>query len=213
MTLLTNRHEAGKLLAAELQKLNLGQDICVLALPRGGVPVAWEIAHLLACPLDMLFVKKIGAPGFEEFALGAVSENSFVVWQLRNIEVLDISPRELDQLMRSKETELQAQLKAWRVDRPAIDVRNKTTIVVDDGLATGTTMTVALQFLKTKQPKQILVAAPVASHSAVRAIEGYCDKTLILHQPEPFSGVGQWYKDFTQVTDREVERLMSDIQA
>lgn len=208
MSLFRNRREAGGLLAEKLSELNLGRETCVLALPRGGVPIAWEISQQLKCPLDLVFIKKIGLAGQQELAIGAISEDSEVHWQRETIDWLGLKSSHLESLVSSKQKELQAQVKKLRKGRPAIDVKEKTVIVVDDGLATGATMIAALQFIRKNGPKRILVAVPVASDSAVDAIAPWSDETVVLEVPRPFFGVGQWYKDFSQVTDDEVQNLL-----
>jgi putative phosphoribosyl transferase len=208
MKLFKDRHEAGVLLAEKLGGLNLDREICVLALPRGGVPIAWEISKRLKCPLDLLFIKKIGAPDQPELAIGAVSEDSEVHWQKPTLDWLGISSSKLQELAFAKKEELRAQVTKLRKGRPFIEVKRKTAIVVDDGLATGATMTAALQFLGKLNPKRIVVAVPVASESAANAIAPWCDDIVILEVPTSFYGVGQWYQDFNQVSDVEVELLL-----
>jgi len=208
MKLFRDRVEAGEALAAKLESLNLGRNICVLALPRGGIPLGAVVASTLQCQLDMLFIKKIGAPHHEELAIGAVSESG-TIWQKETLDFLNI-PRDVQQqLAREKQKELKAQLLKWRKGRKPIDVKGMTAIVVDDGLATGTTMRAALDFLKTQTPKRIVVAVPVASHVAAEDVSKECDDFVTLEIPEPFFSVGQWYQDFTQVTDDEVERALT----
>ncbi|MGZ3723003.1 MAG: phosphoribosyltransferase family protein, partial [Bdellovibrionales bacterium] len=208
MDLLKDRHEAGLLLAEKLSEMNLGRELCVLALPRGGVPVAWEISQQLKCPLDLLFIKKIGAPGQQELAIGAISEDADIHWQRETIDYLKIPHVKMQELAQAKKKELQAQVKKWRAVQKAVDVERKIVIVVDDGLATGATMIAALQFLRKKRPQKIIVAIPVASETAVSRVAPWCDEMLYLETPTPFFGVGQWYKDFTQVTDEEVRSLL-----
>lgn len=209
MELLKDRHEAGRLLAEIIsEKLQGERDICVLALPRGGVPVGWEVAHTLNCPLDVLFVKKIGAPGQPELAIGAVSEGGKVIWQQETVDWLKISADQLKELASNKQNELKAQVNKWRKDRTVTDVKDKTVVVVDDGLATGATMIAALRVLRKKSPRKIMVAVPVSSENAKRLVTEFCDEMVILETPQPFFAVGQWYVDFTQVTDEEVRNLL-----
>lgn len=208
MKMFRDRNEAGEFLALKLEEMGLGGDCCVLALPRGGVPVAARVAEKLQCPLDLLFVKKIGAPRNSEFAIGAVSETE-VIWQQESIDYLKIGSADLDRLQKNKQKELKSQLLKWRHGRPSVDVKDKTVIVVDDGLATGLTMSAALRFLKKQSPKRIVVAVPVASHSAMDETLRHCDNLVVLESPSPFFSVGQWYEDFTQVSDAQVEQLIA----
>lgn len=211
MDLFRDRHEAGELLAEKLEEMNLGREVCVLALPRGGLPVAREISDRLKCPLDMLFVKKIGAPHHQEFAIGAVSETE-IIWHQESIDFLKLNKKELKELAQAKQIELKTRLNKWRKGKPAIDVKGKTVIVVDDGLATGATMSAALISLRKQGPKKIIVAVPVASETAAQAIAALCDHAVVLQIPRPFFAVGQWYQDFTQVTDEEVQNLLEGVR-
>ncbi|PWU20410.1 MAG: phosphoribosyl transferase [Bdellovibrio sp.] len=203
-----DRQQAGLLLADQLCQKNLDNTTCVLALPRGGVPVAWEVANRLRCPLDILFVKKVGAPRQSEFALGAVSEEGEAHWNDTAIAQMGLERKDLYPLAQEKWRELKAQINRLREGRPSLDVNGRTVIVVDDGLATGETMAVALQLLKKKSPRRIIVAIPTGSISAVNLISPLCDEIVVLDSPHPFAAVGQWYEDFTQVTDAEVEHLL-----
>ncbi|MGE4131956.1 MAG: erythromycin esterase family protein [Bdellovibrionales bacterium] len=207
MSLFKDRHQAGALLAEKLIDVNLGREVCVLALPRGGVPLGWEIAQKLNCPLDLVFVKKIGAPHHEELAIGAISEAG-AEWRQDAIDYLEISSKKLKELARAKQKDLKIQLSKWRKGREPVDVKGKTVVVVDDGLATGATMVAALNFLRKKSPHRLIVAVPVASSTAAAAIAPVCDESVILQRPEPFFSVGQWYQDFTQVTDEGVKNLL-----
>lgn len=189
MELLRDRSHAGILLAEILCAKNLGRNICVLALPRGGVPVAWEIARRLQCSLDLLFVKKISAPHNEELAIGAISESG-PEWRQDIIDYLRISAKQLKERAQLKRKELRDQLTRWRKGRNPVSVKGKTAVVVDDGLATGATMVAALKFLREKKPKKIIVAVPVASRRAMDAIANLCDEQLILNTPKSFFSVG-----------------------
>lgn len=204
MDLFLDRRDAGRKLADKLSNVDSEGEICVLALPRGGVPVALEVAASLNAPLDLLFVKKIGAPGEPELALGAVSEGGEVHWKREILDYLSIPPAKLEKLAEAKRAELRERLKQWRAGRKPLDVSEKTVIVADDGLATGATMAAALKYLRTQRPKKIVVAVPTASHEAVETIRTLCDELIVLATPEPFISVGQWYRHFDQVSDEEV---------
>lgn len=199
-----NRAEAGRALAAELRKYAGRNDVVVLALPRGGVPVGYEIAHALHAPLDVFLVRKLGAPGYEELAMGAIASggvrvlNETVVRQLRvaDDEIAEVASREAAELARRE--------KAFRHDRPPLQVRNHICILVDDGLATGSTMRAAVLALQKLGPQRIIVAVPVASAETCHEFQSLVDEVVCLYTPEPFMAVGRWYDDFTQTTDEEV---------
>lgn len=203
-----NRETAGRLLAQELKRMEW-QDTLILALPRGGVPVAAEIAKELNLPWDLLLVKKIGAPGQPEFAIGAISENENPVWDYASISLLSIQKSNLDKLVEKTRDKILEQAKKWRKGRIPLSVKNQTVIVVDDGLATGMTMHAAVKFLRHQGVEKIVIAVPVASRSAEDSFRTEVDQVIALQTPEPFFSVGQWYEDFEQVTDETVASFLT----
>jgi predicted phosphoribosyltransferase len=204
-----NRSEAGQFLAQKLNAYADRDDVIVLALPRGGVPVAFEVARALHAPLDVFVVRKLGVPGHEELAMGAIASGGVLVIEPSVVEdlaipmevVLDVAAREeLERLRRERE---------YRGDKPPLDVRGRTVILVDDGLATGSTMRAAIAALKKLQPAKIVVAVPVAVRSTCAELAEEVDEVVCARTPEPFYAVGQWYAEFTQTTDEEVRELLA----
>jgi putative phosphoribosyl transferase len=210
---LRDREAAGQMLARKLKDADW-KKASILALPRGGVPIAWEIAKELKLPLDVLLVKKVGAPDQPEFAIGAVSEDEHPIWNQESISFLGIEKRKLHDLAENARKKILEQTGKWRKGRAPLEVKGKTIILVDDGLATGMTMHAAVEFLKRREVKKIVIAAPVASRSAVDSFKNKVDQIVVLQIPEPFFSVGQWYEDFTQVTDEVVTSILAgEIQA
>jgi putative phosphoribosyl transferase len=203
-----DRFEAGRALAAELARVVQERDALVLALPRGGVPVAAEVARALDWPLDVIVVRKVGMPGQPELAMGAVASggarvlNDDVVSLLAGGEAVfeQAAARELDEVARRE--------RAYRGQRPPLSVSGRTCIVVDDGIATGATMAVAVQALRSLGARRIVAAAPVTSRSARERLEGCADAVVCLSEPFWFQSVGQWYEDFEQIQDDEVIELL-----
>ncbi len=198
-----DRHEAGQILARKLKEKRSWSNTCILALPKGGVPVAWEIAHELQAPLDLLFVKKIGLPGQEELAIGAVGESGETIWLEDTLNQTN-----LDKLASAAKVRLAKQVSRWRSIQPALPLQDQIAILVDDGLATGATMKAAIRVVKTRGVKKVVVAVPVASASTAKEIRKLADEVYILSEPSPFFSVGQWYDDFEQVSDAQVEKLL-----
>jgi putative phosphoribosyl transferase len=204
-----DRTDAGRQLAAALTRF-AGSDVVVLGLPRGGVPVAYEVAEAMHAPLDVLLVRKIGAPGHEELALGAVVDGSppqVVV----NENVRDLAaPRAgyLEQAEARALAEIARRRALYRKGRPRIEVRGKTAIVVDDGIATGATMKVALRGVRLNEPRRLILAVPVAPAETIEELRGECDEAVCLETPEPFYAVGQHYGNFGQTSDDEVVTLL-----
>ena len=198
-----DRSFAGQALARELSHYAGRNDVVVLALPRGGVPVAFEIAHALHAPLDVFLVRKLGVPHQEELAMGAIASGGTRVLNEAVVENLQITPEQIEQVARREERELARREEAFR-SGPPVSVRDRMVILVDDGLATGSTMRAAVQALKKQEPKHILVAVPVAASEICRAFSVVVDDVVCLHTPSPFTAVGCWYDDFAQVTDDEV---------
>ncbi|MET0658461.1 MAG: phosphoribosyltransferase [Steroidobacteraceae bacterium] len=201
-----DRREAGRALARHLHEFEDASDALVLALPRGGVPVGDEIACALHLPLDVLIVRKVGAPGQPELAVGAIASGGAVVW---NEELTTLFPAaELQAIAAEERDELIRRETLYRGNRGALQVKGKTVIVVDDGAATGATMRVALQVLRSSGARQIIVALPVASDSAIELLRGEADRVHCMFVPPSFNAVGAWYRDFSPTTDEEVIRLL-----
>lgn len=205
---LKNRVEAGQFLALKLQELEFVNP-CILALPRGGVPVAAEIAQQLDADLDLLLVKKIGMPGYEELALGAIAEQGPPYWIKELVSRSKLSEAQLAELAERKRLEIDKQSSKWRQGKSPIDIKGRDVILVDDGLATGATMTSAVHLVQQQSPRRIIMAVPVAPLSIVPEMMALVDEAVFLIQPEQFFAVGQWYEDFTQVEDEEVTRILS----
>jgi len=181
----------------------------VLGLPRGGVPVAYEVAVALRAPLDVFVVRKLGVPGHEELAMGAIASGGVRVVNRSVIEELGIPRSVFDAVAADEQQELERRERLYREQRPPLEVRNKSVIVTDDGLATGSTMRAATAALRQREPTRIVVAAPVAAAATCAALRPEVDAVVTVIQPEPFHGVGAWYADFRQTTDDEVRALLS----
>ena len=204
-----NRREAGRALAELLSAYRGKPDVVVLGLARGGIPVAWEVAAALDAPLDTFIVRKLGAPGHEEFAMGALASGGRVVINDDVVRALGISPQELSEIAEREGRELQRREAAYRDGRPPLDLTNKTVVVVDDGLATGASMFAAVQALREAGPKEIVVAIPAASESSCRQFGSLVDDIVCASMPTPFRAVGESFWDFSQVTDGEVRELLA----
>ncbi len=204
-----DRKHAGKKLAEELIEYKNHMNVLLLALPRGGVPVAFEISKELLLPLDVLLVRKLGVPGQEELAMGAIASGDVRFINKDIIKQLDIPDYIIDRVVEKEQKELQRRNALYRNRLPFPKVEDKTVIVVDDGLATGATMKVAIEVLRKEKADKIIVAVPVTSASAHDEIEQMIDKLVCLHTPEPFYGVGQWYMNFSQTTDKDVQQLLA----
>jgi predicted phosphoribosyltransferase len=204
-----DRHEAGEALAAKLAPYRGRPDVIVLALPRGGVPVAAAIADALHAPLDVFLVRKLGVPGHEEFAFGALASGGQVVLNRDIVESLGLTSRAIQHVEAAEYEELVRRERAYRDDLPLPDLRGKTVIVVDDGLATGSTMYAAVSALHELAPARIVVAAPVASAEAIDTLRSLADDVVFLLAPDPFGAVGLWYRRFEQVSDDEVRTLLT----
>jgi putative phosphoribosyl transferase len=204
-----NRTEAGQLLATALESVPRGNNSIVLALPRGGVPVAYEVASRYHLPLDVFLVRKLGVPGQEELALGAIASGGLRVLNEEVIAMLDISVDQIEQVTKKEEVEIQRRDSLYRPHKPPIDVAGKTVILIDDGLATGSTMLAALRALKTQKPTQLIAAVPVAPPDTLRHLRLEADEVHCLLTPEPFFGVGLWYQQFDQTCDEEVLSLLN----
>lgn len=205
-----NRSDAGKQLAEKLQDFAGQPDTIVLGLPRGGVPVAFEVARKLKLPLDVMLVRKLGVPGQEELAMGAISSGGVCVFNNDVMDYLNISQEAIDKAVEREKAELDRRESLYRGGRPAPQLEGKTIILVDDGLATGSSMRAAIKGLERLHPARIQVAVPVAPPSACREIEAMFQNVgcLCTDSPEPFYAVGQVYFDFNQTTDQEVQELL-----
>lgn len=204
-----DRRDAGRQLAEKLTAYAHYPDVLVLALPRGGVPVAFEVAKALDAPLDVFLVRKLGLPGHEELAMGAIATGGVVVLNNEVVEALEIPARIINSVAAREHQELERREHDYRDDRPAPDVHGKTVIVVDDGLATGSTMRAAVAALDKQGPARVIVAVPVAAHITYQAFRTQVDEMVCILAPEPFCAVGYWYADFSQTTDEEVRELLA----
>ncbi len=205
-----NRQDAGRKLAEVLEQGPTPSDnIVVLALPRGGVPVAYEIAIRLAAPLDVLVVRKIGLPGQDEFAIGAMAPDGILLMNESLLRALGVPGPAIEKVIEAEQHELVRREALYRGNRPALSLQGREIILVDDGMATGFTMRAAVQTLRRHSPAHIRVAVPVASKEACRDIEQLADELICLHTPDPFRAVGLWYRHFDQTSDAEVRRLLS----
>jgi putative phosphoribosyl transferase len=208
-----DRSDAGRQLAALVQSLVeqgsvTAHSMLVLALPRGGVPVGFEISEALEFPLDVFLVRKLGTPGHEELAMGAIASGGARVINDKVVQAFGISTAEIERTAARETQELQRQEEVYRGSRPRREVRDKTILLVDDGLATGYTMRAAVAALKQEGPEHIIVAVPVAARSTCAEVEKEADGAVCLYTPFDFMAVGQWYEDFSQTSDDEVRHLL-----
>lgn len=206
--LFRDRADAGRRLAERLRHYAGRTDVLVLGLPRGGVPVASEVARELGAPLDVFLVRKLGFPGQEELAMGAIASGGSRVLNRSLLRRLHVPEETVNSVAARELCELERRESAYRGTRPPQSVRGRTVILVDDGLATGATMHVAAAALRGKDPARIVVAVPVAAASSCEAFADVVDEVVCAETPEPFMAVGQWYEDFSQTTDEEVRRLL-----
>ena len=206
----TDRAEAGRLLGAELVKRQLPADITVLALPRGGVPVGFEVAKILHAPLDIVVVRKIGVPFEPELAMGAIAGTSIQVLDHYLIADYRISLQEVDAVVAKERAEVKRREILYRGARPPLDLRGRTALLVDDGLATGATMVAAARYARALGSARTIVAIPVGSTEACERLRKEADELVCLATPEPFIAVGAWFADFQQLDDAEVQRLLSE---
>ncbi len=203
-----DRMAAGKALAEALEKDYAGKDVLVLALPRGGLPVAYEVALRLDASLDILLVRKLGAPGQRELAAGAIASGGVRVLNQGVIDALGISGEALARITQEEERELQRRERLYRGTRERPPVAGRSVILIDDGVATGATMRAAIAVLRKQHPKRIIVAVPVAAADTVKVLEGEADEVVCLATPAPFLAIGRWYSNFQQVSDDEVRELL-----
>ena len=204
-----DRREAGQLLATKLTAYANRPEVLVLALPRGGVPVAYEVARALGSPMDIFLVRKLGIPGYEELAMGAIATGGVRVLNEDLVSGLRIPDYIIDEVAASEQQELMRRERLYRGDRPAPNVRGRTVILVDDGLATGATMLAAVKALRQQQPARIVVAVPTAAPETCEQLRTKADDVICAITPEPFHAVGLWYEDFSQTTDEEVRELLA----
>jgi predicted phosphoribosyltransferase len=204
-----DRTEAGERLAERLTDYANRVDVLVLALPRGGVPVAYEVARALRAPLDIFLVRKLGVPGHEELAMGAIATGGVRVLNEDVVDYLRVPGEVIDAVAADEQRELERRERLYRGTRPAPDVRGKTVILVDDGLATGSTMRAAAAALRQQHPARIVVAVPVSAPETCDEYRMGVDEIVCAVTPEPFQAVGLWYEDFSQTTDDEVRSLLT----
>ncbi len=204
-----DRTDGGRQLAAMLTNYAGRADVVVLALPRGGVPVAFEVAAALRAPLDVFIVRKLGVPGHEEFAMGAIATGGVRVLDDGAVRFLGVSPAEIEQVTAVEQRELERRERAYRGDRPPADVSGRTVVLVDDGLATGSTMRAAVEALRREGAARVVVGVPIAPPETCDAVRDIVDDIVCARTPEPFHAVGRWYQDFSQTTDDEVHELLA----
>jgi predicted phosphoribosyltransferase len=209
MRTFANRSEAGRLLAERLAGYAGRPDVVVLALPRGGVPLGFEVARALEAPLDVFVVRKVGLPGQEELAVGAIATGGAVVLNRDVVRLVELGPERLDELVARARPELERRERAFRGERAAPELTGRTAILVDDGLATGATMRAAVAAVRQQAPARIVVAVPVAPPATCAALSAEVDELVCLQTPEPFFAVGAWYGEFGATTDDEVRELLA----
>jgi predicted phosphoribosyltransferase len=204
-----DRREAGRLLAEKLSTYANRSDVMVLALPRGGVPVAYEVARTLNVPLDVFPVRKLGVPGHDELAMGAIAPGGVRILNDEVVRALGIPDYSIDAVAAKEQQELTRRERLYRGDRPPPEVRGKTVLLVDDGLATGATMLAAIKALRQQEAGRIVVAVPIASPETCDQMRGHVDDIICAVTPEPFYAVGLWYENFSQTSDEEVRDLLN----
>jgi putative phosphoribosyl transferase len=212
MALFEDRAEAGRRLAAELSPYAGRDDVVVLALPRGGVPVAYEVAKALGAMLDVFVVRKLGVPGHEELAMGAIATGGTLVLNEGVVRDLRVPQHKIDDVATREGIELERREREYRGARPPVDVRGLTVILIDDGLATGATMRAAVQALRRQEPRRVIVAVPTGAPDTCESIGREVDEIVCAETPTPFLGVGMWYVNFSQTTDDEVKRLLAEFE-
>jgi putative phosphoribosyl transferase len=204
-----NRAEAGRSLAWRLQKYANRNDVVVLGIPRGGVPVAFEVAKALRAPLEVFLLRKLGVPGQEEFALGAIASGGVRVLDRQIIRALSLRSSEVEGISARARQELERREAAYRGDQPPLSVAGKTVILVDDGIATGASLLAGIRALRPRRPAKIVIAVPVAPAPVCKRLAYEVDEMVCVATPEPFSAVGRFYDDFPQVEDEEVVELLA----
>lgn len=204
----TDRRHAGRVLASRVTKYAGRDDVIVLALPRGGVPVAYEVAAALSAPMDVFLVRKLGTPGHRELAMGAIASGGVRVVNQDVVQWYGISEAAIDRIAREEQEELERRERVYRDDRPAPDLANKIVVLIDDGLATGSTMRAAVQAVRARRPARVVIAVPVGAPQTCAELAVSADEVICARMPEPFSAVGQWYLNFEQTDDAEVRELL-----
>jgi putative phosphoribosyl transferase len=204
-----NRTEAGRQLATKLRAYADRSDVIVLGLPRGGVPIGFEVARALRAPLDVFLVRKLGVPGHEELAMGAIASGGVRVMNEQVMKRLPIPQKMVDAVAAEEQRELERRERLYRDGRPAPQVRGKTVVLVDDGLATGSTMRAAVTALRQLGPERIVVAVPVGAPETCEEFQHEADEAICASEPDPFYAVGYWYADFEPTSDEEVRELLS----
>lgn len=203
-----NRSDAGRQLAAKLTHYAGRDDVIVLALPRGGVPVGYEVAETLDAPLDVFLVRKLGVPGREEVAMGAIACGGVMVLNDRVVRMIGPSEDMIEKVAKLERRELERRERAYRAELPPLDVRGKIVILVDDGLATGSTMRAAIAALRRFAPARIVMAVPVGAAETCEEFEDEADEAICVQEPDPFYAVGMSYDDFSQTSDKEVRDFL-----
>ena len=204
----SDRREAGERLADQLRRYANRPDVIVLALPRGGVPVGFEVADALRVPLDVFVVRKLGVPGQEELAMGALASGGVRVLDDELTRMAGVSAEDIDRMTATASDELSRQERRYRGERPFPEIRAKTVLLIDDGLATGSTMRAAVHALRAQHPTAIVVGVPVGARETCAALRAIADDVVCIETPEPFRAVGLWYEDFSPTTDDEVHALL-----
>jgi putative phosphoribosyl transferase len=211
--LFRDRNDAGRQLAGRLAKYAGRPEVVVLALPRGGVPVGFQVAQALGVPLDVFLVRKLGLPGREELAMGAIASGGERVLNEDVVQSLGIPEEVIETVAAEEQRELQRRERAYRDNRLPLNVRGRTVLLVDDGLATGSSMRAAVAALRRQHPARIVVAVPVGAGITCEDLQTEADEVVCAHTPEPFAAVGLWYNDFSQTTDEEVRELLQQATA
>jgi putative phosphoribosyl transferase len=209
----TDRAEAGRRLAKVLDAYRGAKDLLILALPRGGVPVAFEVARALRAPLDVFLVRKLGVPGHEELAMGAIAAGGIRILNQGIIRALRISEERIEAVAEAETRELQRRDEEYRGALPPPEISGKTVILIDDGLATGSTMRAAAAAVSARRPARLVLAAPVGAPESCRSLLDSADEVVCVETPDPFQGVGMWYRDFPQTSDDEVRALLQRARA
>lgn len=203
-----DRRQAGRELAQKLISYARRSDVVILALPRGGVPVGYEIAASLEVPLDVLIVRKLGVPGYEELAMGAIASGGIRVLHDEVIRAADVPASVIEAVTADEQQELLRREQAYRGDHLPLSLENRVVVLVDDGLATGSTMRAAIAAVRQRRPAKVVIAVPVAAPETCDELKAEADEVQCARTPASFFGVGQWYEDFSQTTDEEVRELL-----